>query len=646
MPPASRHARPRRRVDAENPLADQVTTAVDAIEATARDEDIAAGLIPAWAARSLHPHELAARVSFAAIDRNETTTADLIGRRLADDRRRLVDLLAGDFALYDTGRQVVDRLLELEVAGLARLPGSAQLLTAAAGDLGDLLHQHADQAARLAVAEAAAQGVPTPATVAVDAAGADQLTQLAQRLAVAPHVDLLRALRDEAVRLPTPTTAALLAAQLAAHAATLSVGPLDLAARCAAAQADGLGRQAAAAAILTPAVARAAAGDPATAAIYASELLDGNTCGPCSLIDGTSYPDLETARLDYPTGIYINCEGRDRCRGTLVFVWGTESPPTPNPDDPNPPIPRPVPFPPSPLAPAPPAVPAPVSRWTPDELAQGAAALPDLRRAIRAEAHREADAAWQELGYLESPFPPTPPVAVPSTSLLGRKEFRRGAGSWDWLEQVDEHELKRYRRWFDPSKRGELDGWATAWGDAHGMASWDTQQVVDEWRRRVDRFDAAKALRVGKLPSPRAYPGLDVNALVPDLEREGWDVARLLAGGDDAAVHVLEVWETQGAVEAQRELGALIDYTQGPAPWRMTQWSYESELYEIEGALADYELDPAGAPAALVARWHELVPGGQLMSRDELSGLPLPPTTLWETIVTLARIAGYEVPSV
>jgi hypothetical protein len=637
MPPTRRRQAPPRGAIAELadlPLPDQVDAVTREADIAARTQDIAAGLVPDWVRRSLHPHELAARVSFAAIDANEQQTAGRVARRLTDDRRRLTALLAADFALLDSGRQVVDRLVALEVAGLVQLPGAAQLLNTTATDLEAELRRHADEAAALVFAEARAQGVTTPAPFVLDPAAGAQLEQLAQRLAVAPHVDLVRALRDEAVRLPTPTTAALLDAQLAAHAATLSTGPLELAARCAAAQTDGLARQSAAATILSPPVALAAAGDPPAAQIYASELLDGNTCAPCSLVDGTTYPDLDTARLDYPTGIYVDCEGGDRCRGTLVFVWGSEAPPT----DPVAPIaPRPRP-------PAPP--PAPVSRWTRAELDEGAAALPDLRRAVRAEAHLEAEAAWQELGYRESPYPPAPPVATQVTTLLGRQEFRRGAGSWDWLEQLDEPELKRYRRWFDTTRRGELDAWATAWGDAHGMAGWDTQQVVDEWRRRVDRFDAAKALRVGKLPSPRAYPGLDVNALVPDLEREGWDIARLMGGGDDAAAHVLEVWHDRAAVEAERELGAVTDYTRGPAPWRMSQYSYEAELYDVEGQLAGFEFDPAGAPADLVARWHELVPGGQLMSRDELTGLPLPPSTLWETITTLARVAGYEVPSV
>ena len=62
--------------------------------------------------------------------------------------------------------------------------------------------------------------------------------------------------------------------------------------------------------------------------IYASELLDSNTCGPCTDIDGTPYNSVDDAEMDYPTGGYMDCEGRERCRGTLVKVYTTEAPAT------------------------------------------------------------------------------------------------------------------------------------------------------------------------------------------------------------------------------------------------------------------------------------------------------------------------------
>jgi hypothetical protein len=55
--------------------------------------------------------------------------------------------------------------------------------------------------------------------------------------------------------------------------------------------------------------------------VFASEILDNNTCGPCVQRDGTRYPDLQAAEADYPTGGYKDCQGGSRCRGTVVAVW-------------------------------------------------------------------------------------------------------------------------------------------------------------------------------------------------------------------------------------------------------------------------------------------------------------------------------------
>lgn len=276
-------------------------------------DDAAAGLIPAWARRGLHPHELAARVSFAAIDQHQNNATMVLTRRLTDDREAFLRLLLADLEGQPSGRAVVDRLLELETAGIITLQGAGDLLQASVVANLDALTAHAMTAAALARQEAQLQGIGIgPVALAVGTDG--QLQQLAQRLAVAPHVDLIRFLRDEAVRLPTPPSAPPLVGVLADHGRGLSTGPLETQARNAVNQADGLGRQATAATV-------------PPAQIYASELLDGATCGPCSFVDGTSYPNLVVARLDYPAGQYIRCEGGDRCRGTLVFVWA-ETPPT------------------------------------------------------------------------------------------------------------------------------------------------------------------------------------------------------------------------------------------------------------------------------------------------------------------------------
>lgn len=57
------------------------------------------------------------------------------------------------------------------------------------------------------------------------------------------------------------------------------------------------------------------------AKVYASELLDGNTCGPCMSEDGTEWDTVAAAQGSYPSGGYVFCEGGLRCRGTLVAEY-------------------------------------------------------------------------------------------------------------------------------------------------------------------------------------------------------------------------------------------------------------------------------------------------------------------------------------
>jgi hypothetical protein len=62
-------------------------------------------------------------------------------------------------------------------------------------------------------------------------------------------------------------------------------------------------------------------GDNEPGTLYASELLDPNTCSPCIRIDGTPYESIEAAERDYPTGGFKHCDGRERCRGTVIKVY-------------------------------------------------------------------------------------------------------------------------------------------------------------------------------------------------------------------------------------------------------------------------------------------------------------------------------------
>ena len=54
----------------------------------------------------------------------------------------------------------------------------------------------------------------------------------------------------------------------------------------------------------------------------ASELLDVNTCGPCTAVDGKRYGSIDDSLVDYPSGQFGGCEGRRRCRGFISAVYG------------------------------------------------------------------------------------------------------------------------------------------------------------------------------------------------------------------------------------------------------------------------------------------------------------------------------------
>lgn len=63
-----------------------------------------------------------------------------------------------------------------------------------------------------------------------------------------------------------------------------------------------------------------------TAAWYASEQLDTNTCEPCRKVNGKWLGNsiIDNVNRMYPTGGYIDCLGRDRCRGMVVGVYRPE----------------------------------------------------------------------------------------------------------------------------------------------------------------------------------------------------------------------------------------------------------------------------------------------------------------------------------
>lgn len=280
------------------------------------------------ATRPLHKHEVTAAVRFGELDRITRDTAGLAARHAEDVRSRVLDALADDLAdvaAKGDGTAVLARLRQLTSAtnGTALSGVQAVVDAAARAILGGLQDAYRAGAGQV-TAEAERQGLPEhlrPGTPTPTRGETEGLAELARRVAENPVPRVLGAAYEATSRAvrpgqPTDPYQALEAAFDAAEKAS-TASTEDLA-RQAAGQAHGAGR------------ARAARDTPLEPKeVYASELLDSQTCGPCATVDGRTYQSLSDALDDYPSaGGFRGCLGGSRCRGTLVFVWPTEAAPT------------------------------------------------------------------------------------------------------------------------------------------------------------------------------------------------------------------------------------------------------------------------------------------------------------------------------
>lgn len=155
--------------------------------------------------------------------------------------------------------------------------------------------------------EAAAQGVH----VAVQTADESVLYRYAKVAASVLAATLVASAAKEAIRLAGPAAVGTaVAAAVRQHLEALSSAFPGEVLAAALTVAQNLGRTA------------TMAGAAAAADFYASEVLDANTCAPCRAINGAHLGDhVSDGYADYPTGGYVDCLGRDRCRGVVVAVW-------------------------------------------------------------------------------------------------------------------------------------------------------------------------------------------------------------------------------------------------------------------------------------------------------------------------------------
>lgn len=237
--------------------------------------------------------EAAAKTNFAAVQDTWSSALD----RLVNDwakigkaqRQQLVD-------------QITTAVDDNNVEALASLAVDSK---AGAVKLAAAMHAAADDAAGQMAAEAKAQGVKVGA-VKPDTTRLDQVAATTAALAAG---GLAASAARKAMQVWQPgADGATVAAAVGDFLAGLTDASLRDSLGGALTAAQNTGRLA------------VLAEEPA-AAMFSSEINDGNVCGPCSSIDGTRFDTVDEAEAAYANGGFVDCEGGSRCRGIIVAVW-------------------------------------------------------------------------------------------------------------------------------------------------------------------------------------------------------------------------------------------------------------------------------------------------------------------------------------
>lgn len=254
-----------------------------------------------WASRPLTEQEQASGVRFGDIHGLQETLLETVESVLAG-----LSAVAVAAVVDAAGRSAKDMLATL-AAWRVELPASiADEVARALPVVEDALTTSFRESSKLVVREAARQGVKL-APVTEQPGWVRDLAETVTGKPVARVLDAARDLHTAPSALITPP-----APEAVGQALTdLSPkGPIDLA------------RQANHAVVNAGRVETVERAEVQPSFLYASELLDGATCPRCRKIDGTEWETVAEARQHYPEGQgYVECEGGNRCRGTLVFVW-------------------------------------------------------------------------------------------------------------------------------------------------------------------------------------------------------------------------------------------------------------------------------------------------------------------------------------
>lgn len=257
--------------------------------------------------RPLFDHEIKAGVRFGDINNTYTHAEKLASKHIRDTVNELADLIIAFVAL-----PVPPHVLAGTVAGLMVDPPDIIQTTVKklANQLTSVLDTVYVKGVETVTAEAVYQGVLdklTPSTVKVTPPAV--LTQARADMVAA---SVLNAVMQKASQTPANKTMVRvddMRDMILDHAYKASV---DMT-RQATHEALGAGRHMGVKIVDIP-----------VAQIYAGELLDGATCTKCATIDGYKFKDEKQAEQYYPNGgPMLYCDGGNRCRGTLVYLWDT-----------------------------------------------------------------------------------------------------------------------------------------------------------------------------------------------------------------------------------------------------------------------------------------------------------------------------------
>lgn len=273
---------------------------------------LAAAGFPVDLTRPPNPVELRSRTSFAGIEDDVRQAAGELAALARAGRAEALRLLAGYLDSAPDAAGVMALVDEL-AAGVSTLPGAAHLLEQVASAAGARLDELADVSLQRFLADGARAGIQVDPSVRVSPSHRAAISEQARRLAADSVDAATRAVRGAAyttVRADRPVREFI--GEVLGKAADTGVKALDDLASQTALRANGAGRSSALDAIASP------------VEIYASELLDRNTCAPCAGIDGEPLTREQADEL-YPSGGYVECLGGDRCRGTIVVVDAGET---------------------------------------------------------------------------------------------------------------------------------------------------------------------------------------------------------------------------------------------------------------------------------------------------------------------------------